>query len=340
MRYNRLMQDKQSLLNILNQPGFHSGTTMGEVLGISRVAVKKRIETLIKEGLPVHSVHGRGYCLDKDVVLLDEQQIIDNLPKQFKQYMHSIEVHQSLPSTNSYLLSKEIISGMARVCVAEAQPSGKGRRGNVWDSLPYRNVMLSLSWAFDDWPETITGLGLAASVSIAKCLQKKYGIDISIKWPNDLLVDNKKIAGVLIEVNGESGGRCNLVMGLGLNVYQANQGKLAQQEHSTVHNKKADYEWVDMYRLGCVVNRNQLVADCITAWLQMLLEFSQSGFTSFVDDWNALSSYHDKQIKVQSTREIIVGTMRGVDNYGALLVEAENAQTVRFTETDVSVRLL
>ena len=325
------MQDNKSLLKILNQPGFHSGTEMGDVLGISRVAVKKRIEGLIEQGLPVHSVHGRGYRLDKGVSLLDEQEINNNISKQLAQYVHGVEVHQSLPSTNAYLLSNEIIPNMAKVCVAEAQSSGKGRRGNAWQSLPYRNVLLSLSWAFDDWPETITGLGLAASVSIARCLKENYGIDISIKWPNDLLVDNKKIAGVLIEVNGESGGQCNLVLGLGLNVYQTSQ------QQSDI---KADYDWVDMHQLGCDVNRNNLVADCVNAWVQMLLTFSESGFAPFVKQWNEMSGYHGKRIKVISRRETVTGKMQGVDAHGALIVETENGQVARFTETDVSVRLL
>ena len=324
------MQDNRALLKILNQPGFHSGTEMGEALGISRVAVKKRIETLIAEGLPVHSVHGRGYRLDKDIILLDEHQVVENIDKKYSSYLYGIEVHQSLSSSNSYLLSSEILPNQAKVCVVEAQDAGKGRRGNAWDSLPYRNVMMSLSWAFEVWPETITGLGLAASVSIAKCLKEKYGIDISIKWPNDLLVDNKKIAGVLIEVSGESGGRCNLVMGLGLNVNQTglNLSEITQ-----------DYDWIDMHQLGKAPNRNELVADCITAWVAMLVEFSKAGFEPFVDEWNKLSSYHGKRIKVQSKTETLVGQMSGVDSHGALLLEKDGGQVVRFTETDVSVRL-
>lgn len=136
---------------------------------------------------------------------------------------------------------------------------------------------------------------------------------------------------MLIEVNGESGGQCNLVMGLGLNVYQGDA------EKSDIH---ADYQWIDMHQLGNEPDRNKLVADCVSAWVHMLREFSQTGFATFVDEWNALSSYHGRQIRVQSKKEAVIGRMMGVDDYGALLVQTENGQHIRFTETDVSVRLL
>lgn len=321
------MSDNQTLLEILSEPGFHSGTRLGEELGISRVAIKKRLQILADKGLPVRAVHGKGYCLENGVVLLSEDKIKAGLSEGVLAQMAEFHLLQNVGSTNEFLAKQAFSNDAFDVCVAEAQAAGRGRRGRQWVSSPFRNIILSLSWQFKQWPETISGLGLAASLIVAERLKADYGLDVDIKWPNDLLVDGAKLAGVLVDVAGESGGTCRVVLGLGLNVSQLEKPQ------------GLDYPIQDMSGLGLEVDRNQLLASIIEGWVDMLGDFSVLGFEPFQSRWNALSGYFGKNVVLTAKNESRTGVMKGVDIAGALLLEDEAGNISRVVDSSVSMRL-
>lgn len=336
------MLDQDKLISLLNQPGAQSGTFLGEALGVSRAAVQKRIQALIDNGLPIKATPGKGYSLEDNVKLLNADAIaaeIISVNPAHQGRFASFEVMQSLPSTNDHLIAQDIESGKIRVCAAEAQQAGRGRRGNDWQSAPYRNIMLSVSWSFPNWPETITGLGLAVAQTVVELLNSEVEENatiindehkqIKIKWPNDLMVANDKLGGILIDVAGESSGACKVVIGLGLNVHQP--------DWST---DNADYRWCDLNSLGLITDRNVQIGRIVAAWLSMLLEFEKTGFAPLVERWNKLSSHVGKRIRVGEQENHIKGKMLGVDSAGALLLESDDGQTHRFSESNVSVRLI
>jgi BirA family biotin operon repressor/biotin-[acetyl-CoA-carboxylase] ligase len=320
------MQDQNKLIRLLDQPGAVSGTSIGKSLGISRMAVQKRIQSLVENGLPIEAVPGRGYTLPEGLSLLSDQGIASQLSSSS---CESVEVLQSIQSTNTHLLNQEILTNRAKVCVSEAQYAGRGRRGNDWMSAPYRNVMLSISWGFDHWPETITGLGLAVALTIVESINEKYGTDVKIKWPNDLMVGSDKLAGILIDVAGESSGSCNVVVGLGLNVHQPDWS-----------DGDSAYDWVDLNSLGVVPDRNELIGLISKNLIAMLGQFGESGFAPLVTRWNSLSSFNGKRVRVGSNSSYVEGRMLSVDSAGALLVVDDKGQKHRYAESNVSVRLV
>lgn len=245
----------------------------------------------------------------------------------------AVDVKQSVNSTNNELLALPINAARARVCMTEAQCAGRGRRGNDWQSAPNKNVMLSLSWGFEKWPETITGLGLAVALVTVEALNVDYDLDVKIKWPNDIMVDNKKLGGILIDMAGDSKGGCNVVIGLGLNVHQPDWSF-----------DNADYQWQDLAGLQVYPDRNVLIARFIDSWLSMLDEFNQSGFSTMVQRWNKLSSYADKQIRIANTNADspapVVGKMLGVNADGSLVIEDRAGQAHIISDSNVSVRLV
>ncbi len=324
--YTRRMQDQDKLVQLLNQPGAVSGTLIGEQLGISRMAVQKRIKTLVENGLAIEAVSGKGYTLAAGVCLLSDSHIGAYLSPI---NCESVEVLQSVESTNSFLLAKEILNGRAKVCVAEAQSAGRGRRGNDWQSAPYRNLMLSISWGFDHWPDTITGLGLAVALCVTETLNNEYDLDVKIKWPKDLMIKDNKLAGILIDGAGESSGCCNVVVGLGLNVHQPDWSA-----------SDAAYQWSDLHSLGVKPNRNQLIGQVSNSVINMLSQFADSGFSPLVERWNALSSFSGRRVKVGKQDDFIQGRMISVDSAGALLVVDDDGQQHRFADSNVSVRLV
>jgi len=260
---------------------------------------------------------------------LDSASISSHLTAASRDLLDTIDVKASTNSTNSDLLAQTITANRACVSVAEAQEAGRGRRGNDWQSAPNKNVMMSLSWGFEQWPETITGLGLAVALVTVEALNADYDLDVKIKWPNDIMVGNNKLGGILIDMAGDPKGGCNVVIGLGLNVHQPDW---------SVAN--ADYQWQDLASLQVYPDRNVLIARFIDCWLEMLVQFNQSGFSSMMQRWNNLSSYAGKQIRVGANNDYLVGSMLGVNAQGALLVEDGAGQTHVISDSNVSARLV
>lgn len=284
-------------------------------------------------------------ALNTDSLRLNESDIRRQIQVR-PDLIESITVLPSVDSTSSYLLKQKTNVGKAKVCLAEAQTSGRGRRGNNWLSAPNRNVTLSLSWSFARWPETITGLGLAVGLVVAERLNKDYQIDVGIKWPNDLLINGEKLAGVLVDVTGDIEGACTVVLGLGLNVHQPDwsrpiEATSHQQPIPQEAGKLSDYAWTDLYSQGVMVNRNDLVANVINDWLLMLTKFEQLGFGAFVHRWNSLSCHIDKLVVLAKPEaaEQVRGKLLGVNDAGELLIRSEDGEQHTVSDSNLSLRL-
>jgi BirA family biotin operon repressor/biotin-[acetyl-CoA-carboxylase] ligase len=322
------MQKANQIFQLLNKTGAHDSGALGRELGLSEIQMKQTFDGLVEQGLPLR-INAQGeYGLQHGIHLLDTDEIAEALQQDIP--LDSFELFQSLNSTNSHLLSQAIGRGRARICLTESQSAGRGRRGNEWLSAPYRNIMMSLSWGFASWPSTITGLGLAVALSVTKVLNDDYGLDVKIKWPNDLLVNDDKLAGILIDVAGDASGACNVVIGLGLNVDQPDWSE----------SESAAYRWQDLKGLGVNLNRNVLIAKVLNSLIEMLQSFERTGFEPLVGAWNSLSSYAYRRIRVGSDADFICGEMAGVDSIGALLLDADDGIRHRFTDSNVSVRLM
>lgn len=259
---------------------------------------------------------------------LEKAAIFNAIARLRHKSIDSLKVFQSIDSTNSYLLQQTVSVGSARVCVAEVQAAGRGRRGNRWQSSSGSNIMMSLSWGFSHWPETVTGLGLAVALVVAERINHDHGLAVKIKWPNDLMINGNKLGGILIDVGGEADGVCNVVIGLGLNVRQL--------DWST----ETGYAWVDLHSLGIDIDRNTFIGQLTSDWIDMLTGFEKNGFAPLVAVWNQHSSYAGRKISVGDEQQKIQGRMLGVNDKGALIVEADNGEIHSFADSNVSVRLV
>jgi BirA family biotin operon repressor/biotin-[acetyl-CoA-carboxylase] ligase len=307
---------------------FHSGTTLGAELGITRAAVNKHVAALRAEGIPVQSVPGKGYRLDPAIRFLDPQRIRAHLDPAACS-ITELHVYRSLPSTSDYLhqaSADRSIRGM--VCLAESQHAGRGRRGNNWVATPYRNLMLSLGWEYPQWPVGLTTFGLAAAVAVARELNALGVEDIGVKWPNDLIWNGRKLGGMLIDVRGETSGQCSIVIGVGVNVDMA-PGEA----------ERIPQPWADLSAaLDAVPDRNLLAGRLISAFVELCLRFPDSGFRPWAADWERLHVLTGRRVRVVGGQSEVVGTVRGIDELGALLVVDAQAHSHRFFNGEVSVR--
>ncbi len=318
-----------TLVRILADGKFYSGATLGARLGISRTAVWNHIQALARYQLDIHAVRGKGYRLASPIELLDRRIILDRLEDLSCAISPELDVLFDVDSTNRYLLekSKVMTSGHA-VCLAEYQYSGRGRWGRTWVSPFGSNLYCSLLWRSSLALSALSCLGLVVGVAVARALSEIGLTDHRLKWPNDLIWQGKKLAGILIEATGEVSGPVSVVIGVGVNV---NMSMSAARD--------IDQPWVNLSEaVNRKVSRNTLSALMIANIFNTLLQFETQGFDGFREEWHAIDLLKNKSVVLRVGEENVNGYALGVDHQGALLVRFDSGEVKRYFSGEVSVR--
>jgi BirA family transcriptional regulator, biotin operon repressor / biotin---[acetyl-CoA-carboxylase] ligase len=307
---------QRQLLKVLCSGEFQSGQRLAEMLGLSRTAIANHIAQLQALGLDIYKVKGRGYCLAQPLTLLDAAQI-----SQLRQQLcPAIMVQNITDSTNSQLMHKVshgLVTEPGSTLVAEAQTAGRGRRGKNWYSPFGASLYFSMYWRLEQGIQAAMGLSLVVGIALVRLLQHHYNVTAKIKWPNDVYVDDQKLAGILVELSGQAHAACDVIIGVGLNIC------LPQQALNHIDQQYTDLTTVT----NLEINRNALVANLQQQLISMLRQFNQSGFASFAEEFNLHNQYRFKRVKLTGSHEV-TGTCLGVDQQGALLIEtATGVQT-------------
>ncbi|TFZ53551.1 bifunctional biotin--[acetyl-CoA-carboxylase] ligase/biotin operon repressor BirA [Serratia proteamaculans] len=294
------------LISILADGDFHSGEHLGELLGMSRAAINKHIQTIREWGLDVFTVPGKGYSLPSPIQLLDVERILGQLVDK------RVTVLPVVDSTNQYLLDRitELQSGDA--CVAEYQQAGRGRRGRQWISPFGANLYLSMFWRLDQGPAAAMGLSLVIGIVMAEVLKDLGAQDVRVKWPNDLYLNDRKLAGILVELTGKTGDAAQLVIGAGIN--------LAMRETNA---NAINQGWINLQEAGINIDRNELAATLLNELRQSLRQFEIDGLAPFIARWRALDNFIDRPVKLLIGEQQIFGIARGIDQQGALLLDQD-----------------
>jgi len=250
-----------TLVSLLADGEFHSGEQLGEKLGMSRAAINKHIQTLRDWGIDVFTVPGKGYSLPGPIQLLNEAYIHSHIKN------GSITVLPVIDSTNQYLLDRlsELDSGDA--CIAEYQQAGRGRRGRKWFSPFGANLYLSMYWRLEQGPAAAIGLSLVIGIVMAEVLHELGADQVRVKWPNDLYLSDRKLAGILVELTGKTGDAAQIVIGAGINLAM-------RQVESDIVNQG----WINLQEAGIKVDRNELAVRLIEKLRASLREFEQEGW--------------------------------------------------------------
>jgi len=298
------------LIALLADGSCQSGSDLGNALNVSRTAIWKQTKQLAALGLPIQSIPQQGYHLAQPLILLNEQTIRDQLNKRnFNQAVY-FHLFASLDSTNHFL--KQLPNSLAiDVCCAETQTDGRGRFGRSWHSPFGENIYCSSRWHFDSDLSALSGLSLVVSLAIIATLNE-FGIDEAarIKWPNDILWQNKKLCGCLIEISAESNSGADVVIGIGLNVNSA-----------TKDHPLPDKPWCSLYEMtGNYFDRNLLMACLITQLHKHIQRFVADGFPAFMAEWQPLDYLQDQLITVSHPTGPIVGKAAGVNESGQLIL--------------------
>jgi len=312
---------------------FHSGEDLAAALGVSRSAVWKAVKSLRDLGATLHAVRNRGYRLARSSEPLAADRILEAVASDVRERVRNVAVVWSVSSTNTVLLSRpNPPNGCCEVMLAEYQTAGRGRRGRVWLAPPGGSICLSLSWTFRDVPADLGSLGLVIGVCELRALRELGLAEAKLKWPNDVLVADRKLGGVLIELRAESAGPACVVIGIGLNVALG----------AALLERIADTGIVptDLATAGLEQpSRNLVVGRVVASCIRGLLEFEREGLRPFIEEWRDADALRGRMVEVRDAGgDIARGLARGVDLHGALLVETVDEGLKRFISGDVSVR--
>jgi len=322
------MQRHELLLKMLADGRFHSGEQIAAALGCSRSAVWKRIRQVREiPGLEIDSVTGRGYRLREPLELLDSELILQHLPTERRATLHRLEVLGSVGSTNTLALQDAPVPGRGSAWLAEHQSDGRGRRGRTWVSPYGRNIYFSLAWRFDMPLAELSGLSVATGAVLSEVLQAHGLRGHGLKWPNDLLWQGRKLAGILLEANGEAEGPATAVIGIGINLD-------LDDRYAGQH---IDQPYASLRDAGVKAERNRLAADLLDASMSMCVEFSREGLAPFLETWKRYDAFRDRPVRLTGPNSELHGQYLGLANDGGLcLMVGDKAQT--FYAGELSLR--
>lgn len=229
-------------------------------------------------------------------------------------------------STNQYLLNRAYKLQSGDACLAEYQKAGRGRRRRHWVSPFGTNLYLSIFWRLAQGPSAAVGLSLVIAVVIAEVLQRLGAHNIRVKWPNDLYLNDRKLAGILVELIGKTGDAAHLVIGVGVNLTMC-----------ATHAQAISQRWINLQETGISVDRNALAAILINTLRQSMQRFEKDGLTPLISNWNLLDNCINRPVKLIIGEEQIFGIAKGVNQNGALLLDQQGIITP-FMDGEISLR--
>ena len=323
------METRDRLLQQLTDGRFHSGEALARQLGITRAAVWKQLKALSRElDLQIDAVPGRGYRFAQPLELLETTRIEDYFSAATRQHIARLHIHPSIDSTNTWLMQQAAQAAPSgSVCLAERQSAGKGRHGRQWISPFGRNIYLSLLWRFERAPGELSGMSLAAGIGVLRTLKQFDCVEAGLKWPNDILWRDKKLAGLLLEVAGEAAGPSHLVIGVGLNLCLDSAGDAIDQP------------WVDLASIPGVRkhSRNQLVACLLENLLEVIADYERTGLAGLLAEWDRYDLLKGSQVVVRTAKQAYQGEHLGIDESGGIRLKIDG-EIKTFWAGEVSLR--
>lgn len=303
---------------------YYSGAKISAELGISRAAVWKRIVSLRKKGFIIEAVPSKGYRLVKSPEL--SAGYIKSAVK--GGLWRDIIVYELVSSTNELAMSQAIKTGLQSnsVIIADSQEKGKGRLGRQWISPPGRNIYMSIVFKPGLDARDATMLTLLAAVACTHAIRKISGLQVSIKWPNDLVLSGKKLGGILTEIRADID-KVNLaVIGIGINV-NAGKGDFTEEIRSIATSIKEES--------GKYCSRNELVIEVLKQIEHFYNMLINQGKYPLLNEWKILSSTLGKSVKVVIGDEILIGLAEDMDDNGMLILKLDSGLRRRISAGDI-----
>lgn len=257
--------------------------------------------------------------------LLNAEAIRRALTPAAASHLAKLDILNAIDSTNAYLLNKKDLP-CGYVCLAEQQTAGRGRLNKVWHSPASENIYLSLNWRFLH-TEQLAGLSLVIGIAAANALRNYGLVHLALKWPNDILYQNKKLSGILVETLRENSGGYRAIIGIGVNVNMPKE------------NNHIDQPWTDVAAiLNAKPQRNLIISYLLNELFAALPAFQAQGLSAFLKEWRQYDVIFNKPVTVIQAEQRLKGIATGIDAQGNLLVEIDGV-IKPFCSGEISIRL-
>ncbi|ABR74262.1 bifunctional biotin operon repressor/biotin--[acetyl-CoA-carboxylase] ligase [Actinobacillus succinogenes] len=307
-----------SLLDILADCQPHSFENLTALFACSDNELLDRIRTLQEQGFLIDTGFGEIRLIPQ-TPLLSAAQIQQVFPHQKIMYAPVID------STNRLLLTNMSRLNKGDICMTEYQSAGRGRRGRRWQSPFAAQAIFSMVWQVDTTVPT-DGLSLTVGMAIHRAIRKLGSDQTKLKWPNDLLLHGRKLAGILIETAGTENGRLNLVIGVGINVAVPRD------------NNQIDQPWANLHEILPKIDRTLLLITVFEELIRALTAFERQGITpEFRQQWRQNDAFFQDEVNIITERQVISGIEQGIDERGYLRLQVGN-ELMTFNAGEVSLR--
>ncbi len=269
--------------------------------------VDNTIQFMIDVGVPLEIDYEGIVRLYRRIIPLDIDYISKIVSKYDDNQSRMINLHDSVNSTNEYLLERSNTCSIHKlVCIAEHMSHGRGSRNRKWVAGAFENIMLSIGWDIHDDVRSVSGLSLAVAVMVVHSLTRMSQQKFQVKWPNDVLWENRKIAGILVEIRNSA-----VVVGIGINC------SLSQIDIESI-----DQPIVDLAEFCDITpRRSELVADLIIELNRGLTLFFREGLVPFKDEWMNLHANQGRIMRAEGN-EAVTGVALGINDSGAIRLES------------------
>ncbi len=304
---------------------FVSGEEMSKKLGVTRAAIWKKIEALRNKGYKIQASPARGYKLIKT-----PEFSVEELKTLIKGDVGGeIIFFESIDSTNLIAMKlAEKGSPEGTVVIADSQTKGRGRLGRAWVSPPMAGIYMSVIVRPGLEPKDATLLTIMAAIACATAIRNTTGLQVKIKWPNDLMVSDKKLGGILTEMKSDPDRIIFAVIGIGINVNMKRKSFPPEVQPIATSIKE---------ELGRIQSRTFIIAEIlkeIERWYKVLI---RTGRSPLLDEWRRLSSTLGSKVKVTAGRDIFTGTAENIDDEGMLILRLPSGILKRISAGDLTV---
>lgn len=318
------------ILEALSDGQFHSGEQLAQHFNVSRATVFNAIKSAEEAGVRIYSVRGKGYQLPQAIKLLS----LDGLKAAglSPTLLSMTEIHPVLGSTNQFL--REQISNQNRIIACNLQTAGRGRRGRQWQAQLGESLTFSIGWQFQCGAAELSGLSLSVGAALIRGLHALGFTQTALKWPNDIVVNTAhgydKLAGILIELQGDLEGPSQAIIGIGLNL------NLSRQTLANIDQPVTDLS--QLSESNTTLDPNRFLASLLAAMLPTLRNYETNGFAADKPFWLANNAFSNQSLKlIQSNGSHITGTLHDISEDGALILQTK-AGIKSFHAGEISLR--
>lgn len=317
----------------LSHEYFTSGAMLAKEFGVSRSAVSDALKEAQAQHIEIFSLTRRGYRLAAPLELLDVARVRAALGT--LAHRVDVDIVPVIASTNTELLQRAQQGAASGMCLAaEIQTAGRGRRGRTWQSAFASSLTFSLLWRFEKGAAQLGGLSLVVGLALVRVLRAAGVDEAMLKWPNDVVVNGEKLAGILIETSGDMLGPTAAVIGVGINV------RLPAAAREVIDQPVTDIA----AHLNAQVSRNALLANLLRELITVLDQFNITGFAAFRSEWLQCHALHEQAITVIQGNDTFSAIVKDVAADGSLMVAPEAAYRakrgarVTLSSAEISVR--